>query len=69
MILDEIVSDKRKRLIVQKAKISEMEMKELALQSKRKSVSFYEALKKDGLSIIGELKKKRLRVLVRYKVR
>lgn len=32
-------------------------MKELALSSTRKSYSFYEALRKDGLSIIGEFKK------------
>ena len=57
MILDEIVKDKRKRLIEQKANISEMEMKELALQCERKSISFYEALNKEGLSIIGEFKK------------
>ncbi|SET15045.1 indole-3-glycerol phosphate synthase TrpC [[Clostridium] polysaccharolyticum] len=57
MILDEIVKDKRKRLVEHKKNISEQEMKELALQSQRKSVSFYEALKKEGLSIIGEFKK------------
>lgn len=57
MILDEIVKDKRKRLIEHKSKISEVEMKKLALASKRTSYSFYEALKKDGLSIIGEFKK------------
>lgn len=57
MILEEIVKDKRKRLLEQKANISEVEMKELALQCKRKSISFYEALNKDGLSIIGEFKK------------
>ncbi|MBQ1193802.1 MAG: indole-3-glycerol phosphate synthase TrpC [Lachnospiraceae bacterium] len=57
MILDDIVADKRMRLFEHKKKISEEEMKKLALESERKSISFYEALKKDGLSIIGEFKK------------
>ncbi|MCR5216144.1 MAG: indole-3-glycerol phosphate synthase TrpC [Lachnospiraceae bacterium] len=57
MILDDIVVDKKKRLPEHKARISEEEMKALALASKRESVSFYEALKKPGLSIIGEFKK------------
>lgn len=56
-ILDEIVADKRKRLIEHKAVISEEEMKKMALESGRKSISFYNALAKDGLSIIGEFKK------------
>ncbi len=56
MILDEIVKDKKKRLLEYKNHISLERMKELALQSDRKVVSFYEALKKDGLSIIGEFK-------------
>lgn len=56
-ILDEIVKDKRKRLVEHKARISEDDMKKLALNSDRKSVSFYDALAKDGLSIIGEFKK------------
>lgn len=57
MILDEIVADKKKRLIEHKARIGAEEMKNLAIQCNRKSVSFYEALKKPGLSIIGEFKK------------
>lgn len=57
MILDEIVKDKRKRLIEHKARIEEEKMRKLALQSNRRSISFYEALKKEGLSIIGEFKK------------
>lgn len=57
MILDEIVADKKKRLIEHKARIGEAEMKELAIACKRESISFYEALKKPGLSIIGEFKK------------
>ena len=57
MILDIIVEDKKKRLIEHKNNISEAEMKRLALESERKSISFYDALAKKGLSIIGEFKK------------
>lgn len=57
MILDEIVKDKRVRLVEHKKRISESKMKEMALASTRTSNSFYEALAKDGLSIIGEFKK------------
>ena len=57
MILDVIVEDKKKRLKEHKAHTSEEQMKELALVSKRKSISFYEVLAKPGLSIIGEFKK------------
>lgn len=57
MILDDIVKAKTERLKQHKANISEEEMKRLALESRRQSVSFYDALKKDGLSIIGEFKK------------
>ena len=56
-ILDEIVADKRKRLVEHKSKISETDMKKLALESKRKSNSFFASLEKEGLSIIGEFKK------------
>lgn len=57
MILDEIVKDKRKRLVEHKSRISEDEMKSMALSSDRVSNSFYKALAKEGLSIIGEFKK------------
>lgn len=57
MILDEIVADKKRRLAEHKARISEARMRQMALESSRKSVSFYEALAKPGLSIIGEFKK------------
>ena len=57
MILDEIVESKKKRLPQHKALISEAKMKELALKSTRRSFSFYDALAKNGLSIIGEFKK------------
>lgn len=57
MILDDIVADKKKRLIDCKRKISEDEMRFLAASSDRNSISFYNALSKPGLSIIGEFKK------------
>lgn len=57
MILDDIVAAKKKRLPEHKAVISEAQMKQEALASKRVSYSFYDALAKDGLSIIGEFKK------------
>lgn len=57
MILDQIVTDKIKRLVIHKENISAEEMKRKALSSTRKSISFYEALAKPGLSIIGEFKK------------
>lgn len=57
MILDEIVEAKKKRLPEHKAGISEEDMKRMARNSNRKSISFYQALAKDGLSIIGEFKK------------
>lgn len=56
MILDKIVADKKVRLAEQKAVISEDQMKQMALDSNRKSISFYDALAKEGLSIIGEFK-------------
>lgn len=56
-ILDEIVADKRKRLVEHKTAISYEDMKRRALESKRISNSFYDALAKEGLSIIGEFKK------------
>ncbi len=57
MILDDIVAAKKIRLPEHKAVISEEEMKKMALASTRKSISFYDALAKSGLSIIGEFKK------------
>lgn len=64
MILDEIVADKKKRLAEHKQRISEAEMKarceELPASSGEKKDGcgkFYQALKKEGLSIIGEFKK------------
>ena len=57
MILDVIVEDKLKRLPEHKNRISEEEMTRLAIESQRVSHSFYDALAKDGLSIISEFKK------------
>lgn len=57
MILDEIVIDKKKRLPEQKKQISELQMREFAEAYQGNTHSFAEALKKDGLSIIGEFKK------------
>ncbi len=57
MILDDIVADKRKRLKEHKAIVSPEDMKAQALASKRTSISFYDALHREGLSIIGEFKK------------
>lgn len=63
MILDEIVADKRKRLAELKKQVSRQEQRRMAeemMQSAKKSgkkrSSFYEALKKPGLSMIGEFK-------------
>ena len=60
MILDKIVEDKKLRLPGHKAKIGEKEMRRLAeetLHLKREHPSFYQALAKPGISIIGEFKK------------
>ena len=57
MILDEIVRDKKKRLEEDKAKASLEQVKEQALACTRPTAGFYEAMAKDGLSIIGEFKK------------
>ncbi|MDD6290758.1 MAG: indole-3-glycerol phosphate synthase TrpC [Lachnospiraceae bacterium] len=58
MILDEIVTDKKKRLMEQKKSISPQEMRKMAEQTKtRNRDCFYSNLKKPGLSIIGEFKK------------
>lgn len=57
MILDDIVKDKKLRLEESKKKISQDEMRLLAASNNRNSISFYDALAKPGLSIIGEFKK------------
>lgn len=58
MILDDIVEKKQIRLRKQKEVVSLEEMKEKAFQSEKSFTRpFYEAIKKNGLSIIGEFKK------------
>lgn len=64
MILNQIVEDKKKRLPLEKARISEGEMRHLAEEKLKNPgeeamacATFYENLKKPGLSIIGEFKK------------
>lgn len=56
MILDEIVADKRKRLPEHKARISEQKMRQLAEEYQGERHSFFDALRKPGISIIGEFK-------------
>lgn len=59
MILDKIVTEKKKRIEEKKKIISLKEMKENAykLLDDNKEKKFIEALNKEGLSIIGEFKK------------
>lgn len=56
MILDQIVADKKRRLPEHKKKIPECEMRRMAEGYHGARYSFFEALKKDGISIIGEFK-------------
>ncbi len=57
MILDEIVEKKKVRLAAAKEQVSETEMKALGEAAcSRPVISFYDALAKPGLSIIGEFK-------------
>ncbi len=60
MILDQIVEDKKIRLREQKGQIPPAEMRRMAeeaREAKDAGAGFYEALKKPGISIIGEFKK------------
>ncbi len=56
MILDKIVEDKKRRLKEHKKKIPPEEMKKQAKAVRREAHGFYRALKKEGISIIGEFK-------------
>ena len=56
MILDEIVEAKRQRLIEHKNKITPGEMRRRAEEARGTPHSLKEALKKPGISIIGEFK-------------
>lgn len=55
MILDEII-DKKRETLKEKKFLSKEEYKNI-IDSMKKPVSFYETIKKQGLSIIGEIKK------------
>lgn len=57
MILDRIVEDKKKRLLEHKQRIPENKIRRLAEFYEGERHSFEEALRKDGISIIGEFKK------------
>ena len=57
MILDKIVADKKIRLREHKKRMSPEEIKRAAQEVKREEHLFYRALKKEGISIIGEFKK------------
>ena len=56
MILDKIVTEKRKRVELLKEQFTTAHFEKLASEAAERA-SFYEALKKPGLSIIGEVKK------------
>lgn len=56
MILDNIVADKKIRLREQKRRLPLEEVIRQAKDVKRKEHLFYQALEKDGISIIGEFK-------------
>lgn len=57
MILDDIIVKRKIQLEREKAAVSPEKMKELALSSERKTISFKDALLKNGMSIISEVKK------------
>ena len=57
MILNEIVEHKKIRLAEQKKRIGDAEVRRLAGEYESSGRSFYEQLKKPGISIIGEFKK------------
>lgn len=57
MILDHIVEDKKVRLAEHKARVSESQMRRLAEECQGNGASFWEALAKPGISMIGEFKK------------
>ncbi|KOA19976.1 indole-3-glycerol phosphate synthase [Clostridium homopropionicum DSM 5847] len=56
MILDKIVQRKREALLIQKEKESIYDIKE-KIKNMKEPPSFYDAIAKKGLSIIGEIKK------------
>lgn len=56
MILDFIVEQKQKRLAEQKKRISEAAMRRMAQEKQTTQNSFADALRKPGISVIGEYK-------------
>lgn len=56
MILDEIVEDKKKRLTCHKKNVSETEIRRAAESVEKVPHRFFDALKKEQISIIGEFK-------------
>ena len=63
MILDQIVSDKKRRLPEHKSRIPEQEMRKLAEAYEGVPHDFKRALGGDAISIIGEFKKDRKSVV------
>ncbi len=57
MILDAIVADKKIRVAASKEAISPAEMEKQAYACTRPVISFYQALAKNGFSLIGEFKR------------
>ena len=57
MILDDIVEEREKQLQREKEYIPFEEMKEMAQNSSNKNHGFKQALEKEGLSVIAEVKK------------
>lgn len=57
MILDEIIEKRRIQLEREKAAVSPADMKKAAERSDRVPISFADALKRDGLSVIAEVKR------------
>lgn len=57
MILDEIIEKRKIQLERERAAVSDAEMKKAAERSDRVPISFADALRKDGLSVIAEVKK------------
>ena len=57
MILDDIVEKRKEQLQREKDNVSLEDMKAMALASKNKNHGFKEAMERDGLSVIAEVKK------------
>lgn len=57
MILDDIMEKRKEQLQREKSKVSPEEIKEMAKRAGHRAVGFKEALKREGLSVIAEVKK------------